>query len=101
MSSFLSCPHCQHQVHESAPACPSCGALNERMTYTSYDQVPWYRRRWALVLAAFVFMPIALVIAFTGDVYFVKDRKVQTFPKSFKFTLLIIFAVLVMIQLSR
>ncbi|MET3434413.1 hypothetical protein ABIC71_003922 [Herbaspirillum seropedicae] len=101
MPNFVNCPHCQHQVHESAPACPSCGAPNQAMTYTSYDQVPWYRRRWALVLAAFVFMPIALIIVFTGDVYLFKDGKVQTFPKNFKYTLLLIFAVLVAIQLSR
>lgn len=101
MTSFLNCPHCQHQVHESAPACPNCGAPNQTMTYTSYDQVPWYRRRWALVLAALVFMPIALVIVFTGDVYLFKDGKVQAFPKNFKYTLLLIFAILVAIQLSR
>ena len=63
--------------------------------------MPWYRRRWALVLAAFVFMPIALIIVFTGDVYLFKDGEVQTFPKNFKYTLLLIFAILVAIQLSR
>jgi predicted amidophosphoribosyltransferase len=26
MSSFLNCQHCSHQIHESAPACPKCGA---------------------------------------------------------------------------
>lgn len=53
------------------------------------------------MLSAFIFMPIALVIAFSGDVYFFKDGKVQTFPKSFKFTLLVIFGLLVLIQMYR
>lgn len=26
MRSFLNCQHCSHQIHESAPACPKCGA---------------------------------------------------------------------------
>lgn len=101
MSSSLNCPHCHHQMHERASACPNCGAPAKGLGYTSYDQVPWYRRRWALVLLTLVFMPIALVIAFTGDVYLFKDGKVQAFPKSFKFTLLILFALIVLIQLWR
>lgn len=106
MSSLISCPHCAHQIHESAPSCPQCGATRSAAdssvdVYTSYDQVPWYRKRWALILAAFIFMPLALLIAFTGDVYLYKDGKVQKFPKHFKFTLLVIFAVLVLIQMSR
>lgn len=101
MTSFLNCPHCQHQVHASATACPNCGAPAEVLGYTSYDQVPWYRRRWALVLAVLVFMPIALIIAFSGDVYLFKDGKVQAFPKSFKFTLLVLFALIVLVRLWR
>lgn len=104
MSNFINCPQCQQQMHDSAPACPNCGAPNQAVktaSYTSYDQVPWYRRRWALVLSAFIFMPIALVIAFSGDVYFFKDGKVQTFPKNFKFTLLVIFGLLVLTQIYR
>lgn len=101
MSSSLNCSHCQHQVHESASSCPTCGAPTKVLGYTSYDQVPWYRRRWALVVVTLVFMPITLVIAFTGDVYLFKDGKVQAFPKSFKFTLLILFVLIVLIQLWR
>lgn len=106
MSSLISCPHCAHQIHESAPSCPQCGATRSATdssveAYTSYDQVPWYRKRWALTLTAFLFMPLALLIAFTGDVYLYKDGKVQKFPKHFKFTLLVIFGLIVLIQMSR
>lgn len=103
MTNFVNCPHCQQQIHETAPACPKCGAPNQTTSansLTSYDQVPWYRRRWAVILSAFIFMPIALVIAFSGDVYFLKDGKVQVFPKQFKFSLLVVFAILVLIRLK-
>jgi hypothetical protein len=34
-----------------------------------YSQVPWYRRRWAFVTMFLVFMPAAMVIAFSGEIY--------------------------------
>lgn len=58
------------------------------LIYTTYDQVPWYRKRWFLVLCALVFMPVAVVIAFTGDIYMLQKGEVKTFPKHQKWVLL-------------
>jgi hypothetical protein len=98
MSNFVDCPHCQQQLHETAPTCPKCGAPNKAATagaYTSYDQVPWYRKRWLVILSAVIFMPITLLIAFTGEIYFEKDGQLQTVPKQSKYVLLGIFLILV------
>ncbi|QNB06075.1 hypothetical protein G5S34_04315 [Herbaspirillum frisingense] len=101
MSNFVNCPHCQQQLHETAPACPKCGAPNNTAAagaYNSYDQVPWYRKRWIVILSAVIFMPITLLIAFTGDIYFEKDGQLQTVPKQSKYVLLGIFLILVAIR---
>jgi len=101
MSNFVNCPHCQQQLHETALACPKCGAPNKTATagvYTFYDQVPWYRKRWLVILSAVIFMPITLLIAFTGEIYFEKDGKLQTVPKQSKYVLLGIFLILVAIR---
>ncbi|ONN64978.1 hypothetical protein [Herbaspirillum sp. VT-16-41] len=101
MSNFVNCPHCQQQLHETAPACPKCGAPNNTTAagaYNSYDQVPWYRKRWIVILSAVIFMPITLLIAFTGDIYFEKDGQLQTVPKQSKYVLLGIFLILVAIR---
>lgn len=101
MSNFVNCPHCQQQLHETAPACPKCGAPNQTATTgfcTSYDQVPWYRKRWLVILSAVIFMPVTLLIAFTGDIYFEKEGQLQTVPKQSKYVLLGIFLILVAIR---
>lgn len=101
MSNFVNCPHCQQQLHETAPACPKCGAPIKTATtgaYTAYNQVPWYRKRWLVILSAVIFMPITLLIAFTGDIYFEKNGQLQMVPKQSKYVLLAIFLILVAIR---
>jgi len=104
MSNFLNCPHCQQQLHETAPACPKCGAPNRVSTvggYTSYDQVPWYRKSWFAVVTILLCLPLFLLIAFTGEIYFQKDGELKTVPKKAKFSVLWLFIVLVGWQLFR
>jgi len=105
MTSLITCPHCSHQVHESAPSCPQCGAsrtpIHQDVHYASYDQVPWYRKRWFAFITAVLFMPLFLVIAFTGDVYFPKAGELKTIPKNSKFIVLGIFIVMVFLQMMR
>lgn len=106
MSSLISCPHCTHQIHESAPTCPQCGASRTiaggaPRAYTSYNQVPWNRKLWFAITTVVLFMPLFLVIAFTGEIYFVKKGELQTLPKKNKFIILGIFIVLVLIRLNN
>ncbi len=35
----------------------------------SYDQTPWYRRRWFVGLSILFFMPLTLGLVISGDVY--------------------------------
>lgn len=102
MSTLLNCPHCSQQMHSSAPACPKCGApaqhTGNAAPYTSYSQVPWFRKRWFAILSILVFSPIFLVIAFTGNVYFEKNGQLHTIPKNAKFVVLGISILLVLIN---
>lgn len=91
MSSFVHCRGCGQQIHETAPTCPKCGAPQNLVTATvgstvptspsTYAQVPWFRRRWFIVLMMLTFSPVASVIAMTGSVYFDKKGEVQKLPK--------------------
>lgn len=108
MSAFVSCHICSHEMHESAPACPKCGAPAKKVAaadtpavYTSYDQVPWFRKRWFLVLCAVIFMPIAVVIAFTGDIYMNQGGQVKAFPKNQKWVILAVCIAVIAFQMWR
>jgi lysylphosphatidylglycerol synthetase-like protein (DUF2156 family) len=60
---------------------------------TSYAEVSWYRKRWALILIALLCVPAAALLMWTGDTYYHSRQTVKTFPKSVKF-LITGFAVL-------
>nr|WP_320131213.1 hypothetical protein [uncultured Holophaga sp.] len=34
-----------------------------------YKDIPWYRKRWALVLLVLLFIPAAIIILLTGETY--------------------------------
>ena len=36
---------------------------------TPYAELPWYRKRWFILLSLLLFTPAAVVVALTGDVY--------------------------------
>lgn len=104
MNAFVQCHICSHEMHESAPACPKCGAPAKKAAaagYTSYDQVPWFRKRWFLVLCAVIFMPVAVVIAFTGEIYMNQGGQVKAFPKNQKWVILGVCVALIAFQLMR
>ncbi|MDB5886638.1 MAG: hypothetical protein JWR74_2809 [Polaromonas sp.] len=76
------CPHCSAPqtvasvsatpVTPGAPAAQAFSASAQRapQTFTDYAQVPWFQRRWFL-LVAFVFLsPVAALLAATGEVYY-------------------------------
>ena len=118
MTTFVHCRGCGLQIHETAPTCPKCGAPQMIVStasvpvgakpasatapaYTSYDQVPWYRKRWFAVLCMLLFVPAFLVIAFTGEVYYVKKGQLATFPKSARMTFLILTVGWIVLALLR
>lgn len=59
-----------------------------------YGSIPWFRQRWALVCMLLVFAPAAVVIAWTGEIYYLVGNTVKTFPKSVKVVLTIMTTLL-------
>jgi hypothetical protein len=59
---------------ESAPPPSGKGAK-----YKTYDEVPFFRKQWFFWLSWLIFAPVALVILFSGDVYYRKKGEVVSF----------------------
>lgn len=57
----------------SAPTPPSSGP------YSSYDQVPVYRRQWFFWISYILFNPVALILLVFGDIYYQRDGEVRSF----------------------
>lgn len=109
MTTFVHCRGCGTQIHETAPTCPKCGApqfiaapapapsasptatpavhslapaaTTPAVAPGRYADVPWYRRRWVVLLIALVFSPAAVLIAWTGNVHYLSRGTVKTFSK--------------------
>jgi hypothetical protein len=47
--------------------------------FSSYDQVPYYRKQWFFWLMYFTIQPVAIGILLFGDVYYQKKGEVKSF----------------------
>ena len=47
--------------------------------YSSYDQVPYYRKQWFFWIMYFALSPVAIGILLFGDVYYQKHGEVKSF----------------------
>lgn len=95
------CRGCAKEIHETALSCPHCGAKQvvpqanpATIIYSSYDQVPWFRKRWCIVLFVLFFSPALFFVFLTGDAYFLEKGEVKTYPKKHKYILMFIASVL-------
>lgn len=52
--------------------------------YSSYSEVPWFRKSWFIVVGFLVFAPATLYSLFTGDVYYEKNGQLATYSKTNK-----------------
>tara|TARA_B100001105_G_C22387650_1_gene442777 strand:- start:321 stop:467 length:147 start_codon:yes stop_codon:yes gene_type:complete len=43
----------------------------------SYAQIPWFRRRWFVVLSLLLLTPVAAVLAFTGGIFYAAGGQVK------------------------
>lgn len=90
------CKGCGKEIHESAPTCPHCGApqsiatSNAKTSYTSYDQVPWYRKNWFAILCFLFFTPGLIILALSGEIYYQKKGELKTFSQGRKILLIVI-----------
>ena len=83
------CHGCGKEIHETAVTCPSCGASRStpaapekgKVVYTSYDQVPWYRKTFFLALCFIFFPPALLFPLLIGNIYYAWDGQLKTHSK--------------------
>ena len=52
--------------------------------YSSYAEVPWFRKSWFIVVGFLVFAPATLYSLFTGDIYYEKNGQLVTYSKVVK-----------------
>lgn len=86
--SMVLCRGCSKEIHQTALACPSCGApqgetknKEKNVSYSSYDQVPWFRKSWFIVVGFIIFAPATLYSLFSGDIYYLKNGNLLTYSK--------------------
>ena len=48
-----------------------------------YEEIPFYRKRWCLLLLLLFFTPAVIIIGFTGDTYALRDGKVYKYDNHF------------------
>jgi uncharacterized membrane protein YvbJ len=98
------CRGCGKEIHESAPMCPHCGApqgnspSQVKLSYSSWDQVPWFRKNWFAIVCALFFAPGLLFVLFTGDIYYQKKGELKTFSKGRKI-FLIVWCIFIIIKI--
>jgi len=96
------CRGCGREIHDTAPICPHCGAPQAESNQVKNGSFGLaITSIVSAILSAVIFMPITLLIAFTGDIYFEKEGQLQTVPKQSKYVLLGIFLILVAIRTMR
>lgn len=87
---------CDDKPGESASHYSNCGSLPEWVPdasegdqFTSYAEVPWYRKNWFALVSLLSIVPAMLFVVTTGDVYYEKNGEVRRYAPIAKF---IIFA---------
>lgn len=86
--SMVYCRGCGQQIHDSALTCPHCGAPQKTAgagnKYSSYQQVPWYRKNWFAILSFLFFFPVTVGLLATGDVYYQRNGELKTYSTGVK-----------------
>lgn len=50
--------------------------------YSSYAEVPWFRKNWFILLGFLIFAPATLYSLFTGDIFYEKNGQLVTYSKT-------------------
>jgi uncharacterized paraquat-inducible protein A len=94
LANLIHCWACGKEIHETASTCPHCGANQKRgnqAKYSTYSEIPWYRRNWFAILSGIFFAPALFFIALTGDIYYQRNGSIKTYSKLARFFLVVIF----------
>lgn len=68
--------------------------------YTTYKEVPWYRKNWFIILSWFVFAPVSLLIMWTGHAYYTRKNELRTYSTGAKLFLTALFILCSFVQYS-
>lgn len=69
------------------------------MQYSSYKQIPWYRKNWFAVLSIFIFPPALLPVLLTGETYYQRKGEILHYSKIAK-GFLLVWGVLGFVQMG-
>ena len=69
--------------------------------YHSYSQVPFYRKRWFIALAALFFAPLGAIVAMSGDIYLCRRGKVFKFAEKHKTAYMVVTLGLTLLGILR
>ena len=61
----------------------------------TYSELPFFRKRWFIVLTLLLFAPATVIIAGTGDIYALRDGRVSMYSPSAKKSLIIVACILI------
>jgi len=93
---MVHCRGCGKEIHETATTCPDCGAPQNvanaatKSNYTSYDDVPWYRKNWFAILCFLFFTPGLIILALSGEIYYQQKGELKTYSQGRKILLIVI-----------
>jgi hypothetical protein len=96
------CRACGNSIDVDARFCGVCGApvngtpqVNagalvppSGVSYSAYDEVPWFRQRWFAVVCVLLFAPALLFLLSTGDIYVEDKGRVRPIGKPAKYLLM-------------
>jgi hypothetical protein len=68
------------------------------MQYSTYEEVPWFRRSFVVFLLLLILWPASLIIILTGDVYYVQKGELKTRGKAAKAIMLTLIAIIAVIS---
>jgi hypothetical protein len=59
-------------------------------SYASYQDVPWFRKSWFILVGFLIFAPSTLYSLFTGDIYYQKKGQLVTYSKGVKIVTIVL-----------
>lgn len=97
MSEFVQCIGCGATIPKTATMCPKCGApqivvggAQSVQTGGAASTVPWFRKRWFVLLCLVTITPIASLLAMTGNIHYTgRNGTATVFPKPIRNGLMI------------
>ena len=71
--------------------------FEEQNDYSDYSEVPVMRKRWFFVLCVLIFIPLGIVLAFTGEMYVLHKGKIYKYPRGMRIGMAVMWLVMVLL----